>query len=260
MPSSWGNTECSIHRVQHTPKIVCRPFILTISSWPLNVASASGVPPYRSTTTSQFSIRASKVKTPCHISPVASWLTDELSPGAPSIDRLQLLVQSRSITTSKCIFKLARSRPPSAFPNSLDHGLQVYLQTSSIMASKCISKLARSRPPQVHLQIRSITISQCISKFTRSRPPSVSLNSLDHGLGVYLWVHSTSASKCISKLAQSRPPSASLSSLNLGLQLDLQTRSITTSECISEFTLTSSSGAPRIADNHRVLPVQIYCV
>jgi len=69
---SASYTECSIHRVQHTPKIVSRPFILTISSWPLNVASASGVPPYRSTATSQSSIRASKVKAPRHIPTVSS--------------------------------------------------------------------------------------------------------------------------------------------------------------------------------------------
>ena len=104
MPSSWVNTECSIdrvqhtpstayteysihrvqhtpstaytkysiHQVQHTPKIVCRPFILKISSRPLNVASASGVPPYRSTATSQFSKRASKVKSLRHIPTVGS--------------------------------------------------------------------------------------------------------------------------------------------------------------------------------------------
>ena len=69
---SASYTECSIHRVQHSPKIVCHAFILTISSWPLNVASASGVPPYRSTATSQFSIRASKVKSPHHIPTVSS--------------------------------------------------------------------------------------------------------------------------------------------------------------------------------------------
>ena len=52
-------TEYSIHRVKHipstaytkysihwVPKIVCLPFILMITSWPLNVASASVVPPY----------------------------------------------------------------------------------------------------------------------------------------------------------------------------------------------------------------------
>jgi len=46
MTWSWVDTEYSIHRVQHPPKIVCLPFILMITSWPLNVAPASGVPPY----------------------------------------------------------------------------------------------------------------------------------------------------------------------------------------------------------------------
>ena len=149
---SAAYTECSIHWVQHTPKIVCHPFILTISSWPVNVASASGVPPYWSTATSQFSIKASKVKSPCHIPTVASLLTDELSPGAPSIDCLQLPLQTRSIAA----WKIARSWPPSA-----------YLLTRLITASKCISELARLWPPPVHLQTRSITISECISKFTQ---------------------------------------------------------------------------------------------
>ena len=69
---SAAYTEYSIHRVQRTLKIVCRPFILTIVSGPLNVASASGVPPYRSTATSQVFIGASKVKSPCPITTVAS--------------------------------------------------------------------------------------------------------------------------------------------------------------------------------------------
>jgi len=47
-------TKWSIHQVQHRPEIVCRPLILTISSWLLNVAAASGIPPYWSTATSQF--------------------------------------------------------------------------------------------------------------------------------------------------------------------------------------------------------------
>jgi hypothetical protein len=103
------------------------------------------------------------------------------SPGAPSIDRLQVLVQSRSITASKCISELARLRPPS----SHEHGLQVHLQTRSITASKCISEFTRSTSPsaslssldlslQVHIQTRSITASKCISEFTRSTSPSAS--------------------------------------------------------------------------------------
>jgi len=42
---STAYTAYSIHRVQHPPKVVCLPFILMITSWPLNVVSASGVPP-----------------------------------------------------------------------------------------------------------------------------------------------------------------------------------------------------------------------
>jgi len=47
-------------------------------------------------------------------------------------------LQTRSIVASKCISKLARSRPPSASPNSLDHCLKVHLKTRSITASKYI--------------------------------------------------------------------------------------------------------------------------
>jgi len=174
------------------------------------------------------------------------------APGAPSIDCLPVLVQTRSITVSKCISKLARSRPPSASPNSLDHGLQVHLQTRSIAASKCISKLARLQPPSSHdhgLQVH-------ISKLARSWPPSASPNSLDHGLQVYLRTRSITAFKCITTLARLRPPS----SHDHGLQVHLQTRSITASEGISEFTRWSFSGAPRIALKHRLQPVQIYRV
>ena len=69
---SAAYTKYSIHLVLHTPKIVCRPFILTISSWLLNVPSAPGVTPYRSTATSQFSIRTSKGRSPRHILTVLS--------------------------------------------------------------------------------------------------------------------------------------------------------------------------------------------
>jgi hypothetical protein len=189
---------------------------------------------------------SSKVKSPCHIRTVASYLTDEKSP-----------------STQSAIHRL----PPSTRPNSLDYGLQVHLQTSSIAASKCISKVARSRPPiaspilldrglQVHLQTRSSTASKCISKLARLQHPS----SRDHGLQVHLHTRLITASKCISKLARSRPSSVSLNSPDYGLQAHLQTRSITASECIYEFTRSSFSGAPRIALKHRLQPVQIYRV
>ena len=65
-------TEYSKPQVKHTPRIACRPFILKISSWLLNVASASAMPPCRSTATSLFSIWVSKVKSPRDIPLVSS--------------------------------------------------------------------------------------------------------------------------------------------------------------------------------------------
>jgi hypothetical protein len=98
--------------------------------------------------------------------------------------------------TSKCISKLARSRPPSASLISLDLGLQVHVQTSSITASRCISEFTQSRSPisspnsldhglEVHLLTRLFTPFQCISEFTRSRSPIASPNSLDRGLQLH---------------------------------------------------------------------------
>jgi len=59
---STEHTQYSTHPVQHPPKILCVPFILMITSWPLNVASASGVPLHM----------CCEVKSPCHIPKVAS--------------------------------------------------------------------------------------------------------------------------------------------------------------------------------------------
>ena len=137
------------------------------------------------------------------------------SPGAPSIDRLQVLIQSRSNTPSKCISEVAQLRPPS----SHEHGLQVHLQT------------------------RSITASKCISEFTRSTSPSASLSSLDRSLQVHTQSRTITASKCISGFTRSTSPSASLSSLDLSLQVHIPTRSISASKCISEFTRSTSPSA-----------------
>jgi len=49
-------TECSIHQVQLPLEMVCGAFILTITSWPLNVPSPSWVPPSRLTNTRPQSI------------------------------------------------------------------------------------------------------------------------------------------------------------------------------------------------------------
>jgi len=65
-------TECTIQRVQHTPRIVCRPFIFMITSWLLNIPSDSSIPPYRSNAIIHFSISASKVQSPWHFPTVLS--------------------------------------------------------------------------------------------------------------------------------------------------------------------------------------------
>ena len=75
---------------------------------------------------------------------------------------LQVLLQSRSIVTCKCITKLVQSQPQSASLSSLDLGRQV------------------------HLQIHSMTACKCISDFTQSRTTIESPNSLDHGLKEHL--------------------------------------------------------------------------
>jgi len=185
---------------------------------------------------------------------------------ARSITASMCISEFNLISASKCISKLAQSRPPSASPNSLNHGLhvhlwvtrsrppsaspnslnhglqvhlgvqlgrglQMHLQTHSITASKCISILARSRLPSAPLRY-SIKASKCISTPARSWPasaslsstwyrsPSASPNSLDHSLQVHLPVHTITASKCISKFSQSRSPDTPAITLQYCLQPD----------------------------------------
>ena len=129
---STAYTEYSIHRVQHTPstayteysicKIVCIPFILMITSWPLNVVSASGVPPYTIDRLQPALHDSTKVKLHCYIPTVASPLTDE-----------------KSLSTRRAVHLLS----PRTRPYSFDYGLQ----TCSIMAPRCITKLTQLDPP-----------------------------------------------------------------------------------------------------------------
>jgi len=209
MSWSWVHTVYSIHRVQHLPKIVCLPFILMITSWPLNVASAAGMTPYMidcHQTSSPWELRGKIALSQSHSCELTNWWIESQDPAR------------RPLTTSKYSPKLAQSRPP----NLLDRGLQVHisklawsrptsvspkwldngLQTRSIAASKCISpnsldhglevhlqprtitasELTQSRPPSAYLQTCSITA----SKFIRLWPPGGSSNSLNHDLGVHL--------------------------------------------------------------------------
>jgi len=120
LTTSTAYTEYSIHRVQHTPKIVRLACILMIMSRPLNVALASDVPPWDLKDIVTLSHSHGCELTKCR-------KQSEHPARRPS-------------TASQYSSKLARIRPP----NSPDHGLQLYLQTRLITASKCISKLARS--------------------------------------------------------------------------------------------------------------------
>jgi len=164
--------------------------------------------------------RLASASSPCRLK---SNIRLSYSPGCElRISWIESQLQARRPSTApKSSSTLAQSRPPSASPNTQNYGFQVL----------------------------KITDSMCISP-----------HSLDCGLILHLHTHSITASKCISEFSRSRPLRASFSSLNLGVPLHLQTHSITASECISEFILSWSPGAPRIAVNHGVLPVQIYCV
>jgi len=60
-------TKHSIHWLQHTPKIAYLPFNLMITSWPLIVASACGVPHYKTDRHQSALHESTKVKSPHHI-------------------------------------------------------------------------------------------------------------------------------------------------------------------------------------------------
>jgi len=154
MAWSWVDTEYSIHRVQHTLSTALKDCLSSLHShdyeltpeWSFSFRRASihDRPPSAS---SPWELKGKVTLSHSLGCELTNWWNTVSAPGAPSIDCPQVLVQSCSITASKCISKLARLRPPS----SHDHGLQVHLQTRSIMASKCISQLARSRPPSTSL-------------------------------------------------------------------------------------------------------------
>jgi len=158
MPWSWVNTEYSIHQVPHTPstpdteysihrvqypsKIACLPFIFMITSWPLNVALDSGVPPYIIDRHQPTQHVRSKFDL------TDWWIETQCMACGPSAG-------------SKYSSNLAQSRPWSVSLDSLNYGLQV----CTIQASQCISKVARLGPPSSHchglhlnLQTHSIII------------------------------------------------------------------------------------------------------
>jgi hypothetical protein len=72
LTQSKAYTEHSIQRVMYHPTIVCLPFMPTIASCPLNVASASSVPPYKIDRHQPALHESSKVKSHHRIPTVAS--------------------------------------------------------------------------------------------------------------------------------------------------------------------------------------------
>jgi len=151
---STAYTEYSIHRVQHTLSTALKDCLSSLHSHDYKLtpecsfsfrrASIHDRPPSAS---SPWELKGKVTLSHSHGCELTNWGNTVSAPGAPSIDRRQVLVQYRSITAFKWISKLARLRPPS----SHDHGLQVHLQSRSITASKWISQLARSRPPSTSL-------------------------------------------------------------------------------------------------------------
>jgi len=205
-----------------------------ITSWPLKVASASGVPPYKIDRHQPALHESSKVKSRHHILTVVSYLNDGYSlrtqracdrppPSTPpiSLDHgLQLHLPTCSITASKSIYELH------------DPGVEMDLQIRSITASKCISVFNLISASKCISKLARVLPSKCISQFPQSWHPSASPNSTDYGVKD----HTVTASKCILKLDRLRPASASLCSLDHGLPVHLQPRFITASKFISLFT------------------------
>ena len=239
MPWSRVNTKYSLHQVQDTlstaytkHSIHCVLHHPEIDHLPLPASpSTLGRPCFP-----QFSKFTQLQVNQWIQSQIPSRLPPELlppdwpPPGTPGISLdhgVQVHLQTCSITASRCITILTRSRP--TCPHH--HSRQVYLHTRSIK----VSKLAPSRPPRaspnlldyrigVHLQTQSVTMVNLVW----SRHPSVSLNPLDY----VLQARTITDSKGISKLTQLWSPN----SLDHGVQVHLQTCWITPLQCISNFT------------------------
>jgi len=176
MQLSRVNTEYSIHRVQHTPSTAytedCIHWVLhlsTIHRLPIPASFASLGKPYW-TQISKFPWLPGKKW-------IESQLLSHLPPDLPPADR----------------------PPPCTASISIDQGLQVHLQSRSITTSKFISKLAQSRPPSAspNWLYHQLQVDLCV---TQSRCPSASPMSLEHGLQCISEFNLISACKCISEL------------------------------------------------------------
>ena len=219
---SWSSvdTEYSIHRVQHLPKIVCLLFIVVIMSWPLNVDQASSVPPYTidsHQTSYLFQLRCKVTCSQSHGCELTDWWTESQHPVC------------HPLTAIKYSSKLAGLGPPS----SHNDDLQEHLKTGSIMDCKWICPNMHDLGHQVHLHTRSITSLQSCWNAASKCTSGKSLNHCISVITKLTQLHSRSANwgslDCVIQWFSS-------STLHFHLQVHLQTRSITALECITEFT------------------------
>jgi hypothetical protein len=97
--------------------------------------------------------------------------------------------QGHPQTCSIMDFKVARSWPPSAYPNLLNHWLQVYICTHSITA----------------LMFTWLCPPKFVSKLTQLWPASAYPISLNHSLQVHICVHSIVIFRCSSICSQALP-------------------------------------------------------
>jgi len=172
--------------------------------------------------------------------------------------------------TPECSFKLRRASLEDRLPPALAPWELKYTVTSRY-SHGCQLTNWWSESDQHPARLPSTT-SKVSTNRARWWPKMASPVSFDHCLRVPFQVHLIAAYK----LARLQPPSShfhglpsgSPYSFNHGLRLLMilatqardHTRAITASKCISESTWSSSSGAPRIALNNCLQPVQIYDV
>jgi len=77
MSYTWDDTEHSIHRVQHPHRVVCPPFTHLIGGGPLNIALASGLPPYMIGRHQPTHHESSQVCSPYHLPMGTNVVTEE---------------------------------------------------------------------------------------------------------------------------------------------------------------------------------------
>jgi len=118
-----AHIEYSMLRARRPPTMVRHPFILTIMSWPVNVASAHGVSSYRSTASSQLSMRSQRSRyiATFPLVRVNKRMNEVLASGAAPISHLQIAhIQVHLSNHSMTASKFACSWPPSGMPNLLN--------------------------------------------------------------------------------------------------------------------------------------------